>query len=196
MTHPTGTTTPPTAGLLHEPIGFIGLGVMGQPMALDLARAGTDLVVWNRSPERAEPVLAAGATLVSSADDVFARARVDIVMLVDEDVTDDVLGRVPASSSALSEAVPVPVPVRAEHPGVQPGHRSHGGLPVSNTSACPTVAPGPARLARRRHGTWTALGRCVDLERRPQPPVVLPWRRHREDGRSTSAHGGRMPAPR
>jgi 3-hydroxyisobutyrate dehydrogenase len=62
-------------------------------MALDLARAGTDLVVWNRSPGRAEPLLAAGATLASSVDDVFARARVVIVMLVDEDVTDDVLGR-------------------------------------------------------------------------------------------------------
>lgn len=32
-------------------IGFIGLGVMGQPMALNLARAGTKLVVWNRSTE-------------------------------------------------------------------------------------------------------------------------------------------------
>lgn len=35
---------------MGEPLGFIGLGVMGRPMALNLARAGTDLVVWNRSP--------------------------------------------------------------------------------------------------------------------------------------------------
>ena len=93
MTQPTETSTPPTAGLPHEPIGFIGLGVMGQPMALNLARAGTDLVVWNRSPERAEPLRAAGATLAPSVDEVFARARVVLVMLVNEDVTDDVLGR-------------------------------------------------------------------------------------------------------
>ncbi len=93
MTHPAETSTPPTAGPSREPVGFIGLGVMGQPMALNLARAGTDLVVWNRSPERAEPLLAAGATLAPSVDEVFARTRVVIVMLVDEQVTDDVLGR-------------------------------------------------------------------------------------------------------
>ncbi len=93
MTHPAATSTPPTAALSHEPVGFIGLGVMGQPMALNLVRAGTDLVVWNRSPERAEPLLAAGTTLASSVEEVFTRARVVIVMLVDEDVTDDVLGR-------------------------------------------------------------------------------------------------------
>ena len=33
--------------------GFIGLGVMGTPMALNLLSAGTDLIVWNRSPESA-----------------------------------------------------------------------------------------------------------------------------------------------
>ena len=33
-------------------IGFIGLGVMGQPMALNLVRAGHPVMVWNRSAER------------------------------------------------------------------------------------------------------------------------------------------------
>ncbi len=41
-----------------EEIGFIGLGIMGQPMALNLAAAGTRLVVWNRSADRCEPLLA------------------------------------------------------------------------------------------------------------------------------------------
>ena len=35
-------------------VGFIGLGVMGQPMALNLARAGTALIVWNRTPDKAK----------------------------------------------------------------------------------------------------------------------------------------------
>ncbi|MEW2305909.1 NAD(P)-dependent oxidoreductase [Streptomyces sp. NPDC006655] len=73
--------------------GFVGLGVMGQPMALNLARAGTPLVVWNRTPERAEPLRAAGALVAASVEEVFARARVVIVMLLDEEVTDTVLGR-------------------------------------------------------------------------------------------------------
>ena len=33
-------------------VGFIGLGVMGRPMALHLARAGVDMLVWNRTPGR------------------------------------------------------------------------------------------------------------------------------------------------
>ncbi|MFJ9709143.1 NAD(P)-dependent oxidoreductase [Streptomyces sp. NPDC101234] len=74
-------------------IGFVGLGVMGQPMALNLARAGIPLVVWNRTAERSEPLRAAGARVAESVDEVFARARVVIVMLVDEAVTDAVLGR-------------------------------------------------------------------------------------------------------
>ncbi|MEU9347890.1 NAD(P)-dependent oxidoreductase [Streptomyces sp. NPDC048278] len=73
--------------------GFVGLGVMGQPMALNLARAGLPLVVWNRTPARAEALRAAGAEVASSAEEVFARARVVIVMLLDETVTDAVLGR-------------------------------------------------------------------------------------------------------
>lgn len=74
-------------------VGFIGLGVMGQPMALNLARAGTDLVVWNRTPERARPLAAAGARIARSVDEVFEHAQTVMVMLVNEQVTDDVLGR-------------------------------------------------------------------------------------------------------
>ncbi|WP_258575388.1 NAD(P)-dependent oxidoreductase [Streptomyces shenzhenensis] len=73
--------------------GFVGLGVMGQPMALNLARAGTPLVVWNRTPARAEALRAAGARVAASVEEVFAHASVVIVMLVDETVTDAVLGR-------------------------------------------------------------------------------------------------------
>ncbi|MER7793202.1 NAD(P)-dependent oxidoreductase [Streptomyces sp. NPDC097640] len=74
-------------------IGFVGLGVMGQPMALNLAKAGTRLVVWNRSTERAEPLRALGASVAGSVDEVFSRTRTVIVMLVNEQVTDAVLGR-------------------------------------------------------------------------------------------------------
>ena len=75
------------------PIGFIGLGVMGRPMALNLARAGTPLVVWNRTPDRAEALREAGAAVAETVDEVFARARTVLIMLVNEEVTDRVLGR-------------------------------------------------------------------------------------------------------
>ncbi|MEW2515667.1 NAD(P)-dependent oxidoreductase [Streptomyces sp. NPDC046870] len=74
-------------------VGFIGLGVMGRPMALRLASAGTPLVVWNRTPERAEPLRAAGAEVAADVGEVFARAEVVLLMLADEAATDEVLGR-------------------------------------------------------------------------------------------------------
>ncbi|MEW2812562.1 NAD(P)-dependent oxidoreductase [Streptomyces massasporeus] len=74
-------------------VGFIGLGVMGQPMALNLARAGTPLVVWNRTPERCEPLRAAGAEVAASAAAVFRRASTVFLMLADETSVDAVLGR-------------------------------------------------------------------------------------------------------
>ncbi len=73
--------------------GFIGLGVMGTPMALNLARAGTDLIVWNRSPERADTLRTAGAEVAADVDEVFTTARTVILMLATAAVIDTVLGR-------------------------------------------------------------------------------------------------------
>ncbi|MER5258679.1 NAD(P)-dependent oxidoreductase [Streptomyces sp. NPDC002855] len=73
--------------------GFVGLGVMGQPMALNLARGGTPLLVWNRTPARCEPLRAAGADVAASPAEVFERADVVILMLADETAVDTVLGR-------------------------------------------------------------------------------------------------------
>ncbi|MCX4157573.1 MULTISPECIES: NAD(P)-dependent oxidoreductase [Paraburkholderia] len=74
-------------------IGFIGLGIMGQPMALNLARAGTQLIVWNRSADRCESLRAAGTTVATSPAEIFKRSRVVFLMLVDGDAIDAVLGR-------------------------------------------------------------------------------------------------------
>lgn len=74
-------------------IGFIGLGVMGQPMALNLARAGTALVVWNRSPERSEPLRATGARVAATPADVFQGTRIVILMLAGDAAIDSVLSR-------------------------------------------------------------------------------------------------------
>ncbi|MFS8044541.1 NAD(P)-dependent oxidoreductase [Rhizobium sp. BR 314] len=76
-----------------EEIGFVGLGVMGQPMALNLARAGTKLVVWNRSPAATDPLREAGASVAESVEEVFERARIVILMLINEAALDTVLQR-------------------------------------------------------------------------------------------------------
>ena len=74
-------------------VGFIGLGVMGQPMALNLVRAGTPLLVWNRSAERVAALRTAGAEVAATAAEVFRQARVVILMLADGAAIDEVLGR-------------------------------------------------------------------------------------------------------
>lgn len=74
-------------------IGFIGLGIMGRPMALNLIRAGQTLVVWNRSREKCEPLREAGADVASSPAEVFGRSTVVILMLVNGAAIDKVLER-------------------------------------------------------------------------------------------------------
>ena len=64
-------------------VGFIGLGTMGLPMALNLARAGTRLVVWNRSSRPCEVLQAAGADVAATPAQVFERTDLVVLMLVD-----------------------------------------------------------------------------------------------------------------
>lgn len=73
--------------------GFIGLGIMGQPMALNLARHGLPLVVWNRTPVRCEPLREAGASVAASPAEVLQLAETVILMLADDAATDSVLSR-------------------------------------------------------------------------------------------------------
>src|SRR5690625_4842120 len=47
-------------------IAFIGLGIMGSPMSVNLTKAGFDVVGYNRSPEKAQPLVDAGGTSASS----------------------------------------------------------------------------------------------------------------------------------
>jgi 3-hydroxyisobutyrate dehydrogenase len=74
-------------------VGFIGLGLMGEPMALNLLRAGIPLVVWNRTAAKAAAVQAAGGAGAGSPAEVFARADVVVLMLADGDAIDAVLAR-------------------------------------------------------------------------------------------------------
>lgn len=62
-------------------VGFIGLGIMGQRMAANLLDAGHDLVVWNRSPQRMEPLMAGGATGADSPADVAGQVGILFTML-------------------------------------------------------------------------------------------------------------------
>jgi 2-hydroxy-3-oxopropionate reductase len=64
-------------------VGFIGLGIMGEPMALNLLRAGYPLVVHNRTRAKEEPVVSEGASAAASPREVASQAEVVITMLPD-----------------------------------------------------------------------------------------------------------------
>jgi 3-hydroxyisobutyrate dehydrogenase len=74
-------------------VGFLGLGLMGEPMAANLLRAGTKLVVWNRTATKTEPFRSAGAAVAGSVAEVFERAPVVLAMLANGAAVDATLGR-------------------------------------------------------------------------------------------------------
>ena len=68
---------------MSETIGFIGLGVMGRPMAKHIVAKGHAVVVFNRSRQAIDELVAAGATAASSPADVARRATVIVTMVSD-----------------------------------------------------------------------------------------------------------------
>lgn len=104
------------------PLGFIGLGTMGTPMATHLVKAGHGMTVWARREASAAPLVAAGARLAGSPRDVGAAADVVFTMV---------------TTSADSEAVILGADGRE---GVAHGLRA-GGMVVDMA----TIAPGAAR---------------------------------------------------
>ena len=78
---------------LMERIGFLGLGTMGEPMALNLQRAGFPLLVWNRSAQKCAALAKVGASVAADCGEVFSRCAIILAMLVDGEALDAVLGR-------------------------------------------------------------------------------------------------------
>ncbi|HTW89570.1 MAG TPA: NAD(P)-dependent oxidoreductase [Candidatus Binataceae bacterium] len=65
-------------------VGFVGLGSMGVPMAEALIDAGMSLTVFNRTASKAEPLVAKGARLVTSAGDVAKPGGIVVTMVADD----------------------------------------------------------------------------------------------------------------
>lgn len=70
-------------------VGFIGLGNMGSPMAANLIKAGHEVVVYNRTPGKAQPLVSQGARHVTSVADA-CRGDVVITMLSDDTALESV----------------------------------------------------------------------------------------------------------
>ncbi|MFB0551896.1 MAG: 2-hydroxy-3-oxopropionate reductase [Phycisphaerae bacterium] len=81
-------------GSTMKKIGFIGLGIMGKPMAKNLLKAGYSLTVYDIVAERMDDVVKAGAKAGSSSKDVAEKSEIVITMLPNSpDVKEAVLGK-------------------------------------------------------------------------------------------------------
>ncbi len=86
---------------MPETIGFIGLGVMGRPMATNLLKAGYPLIVHSRSPQPIEALVALGATRAESPADVARQVTRIITMVPDSPDVEQVLEATNGVFSAL-----------------------------------------------------------------------------------------------
>ena len=74
-------------------VGFIGLGIMGKPMALNLIKAGFELVVYNRTSSKMDELINAGAIGVNSPKEVADNSDIIITIVSDSpDVENVILG--------------------------------------------------------------------------------------------------------
>jgi 2-hydroxy-3-oxopropionate reductase len=76
---------------MAERVGFVGLGIMGKPMATNLMDAGYKLTVHNRSPEKANELGEAGATVAKSPKEVAENTDIIITMLPDSPQVSEVV---------------------------------------------------------------------------------------------------------
>jgi len=72
-------------------IGFIGIGLMGLPMAINLLKAGYNLKAFNRTESKAEPLKEFGGIISKSIEEVVKDNDIVITMLTDDNAVDAVM---------------------------------------------------------------------------------------------------------
>jgi glyoxylate/succinic semialdehyde reductase len=83
-------------------IGFLGLGIMGEPMALNLIKAGYSVTVWNRSTAKCDGLAAGGAAVGLTPAAVVAASDITISMLADPNASLAVALGPDGAASAMS----------------------------------------------------------------------------------------------
>lgn len=84
-------------------IGFLGLGIMGVPMALNVVKAGFPLTVYNRTPGHEGVLVEAGASVASSPADLASNVDVVVAMVTGPEALDNLLWGEGGAASGLGE---------------------------------------------------------------------------------------------
>jgi len=85
-------------------IAFLGIGLMGRPMAANLVAAGHRVTVWNRSPGKTAPLVEAGARAAASPAEAGQGAEIVFTMMSDGAAVGEVLFGTGGAASALAES--------------------------------------------------------------------------------------------
>ena len=86
-------------------VGFIGIGLMGLPMAKNILKAGYNLKAFNRSQNKAAPLKDMGAEISSSIKEAVSDSDVVITMLTDDNAVDEIMSSSYFLGGLKSEAI-------------------------------------------------------------------------------------------
>jgi 3-hydroxyisobutyrate dehydrogenase-like beta-hydroxyacid dehydrogenase len=150
-------------------VGFVGLGAMGRPMARNIAGAGHQVTVYNRTRERAEAVVDV-ANLAASLDDLAHEREVVVTMLSDDAAVEEVAFGRPDETGRVTPGLVTAMPEDALHVSMstispamskrlEEAHRAAG----QRYLAAPVFGRPEAAEARK---LWVvAAGRHEDVDR-------------------------------
>ncbi len=151
----------------HSPVTVLGLGPMGQAMARTLMQAGHPVTVWNRTPGRADELVAAGAHLAATPSDAVAASDLIILSLTDYQAMWDILGGATASLHGRTLAnLSSDTPDRSREAAAwAAGHGAAfltGGVmvpaPMVGTASAYAYYSGPSEVMDRHSGTLARIG--------------------------------------
>jgi 2-hydroxy-3-oxopropionate reductase len=157
-------------------IGFIGLGIMGKPMAKNLLKAGYELVVHNRNPAPVKELAAAGAEAALSAKEVAQKTEVVITMLPNSPHVKDVVmgpngvlegakpGMIIVDMSSIAPLAAKEVAARAAEKGVEMLDAPvSGGEPKAIDGTLSIMVGGKKDVFEKCQGFLSKMGTSVVL---------------------------------
>jgi 2-hydroxy-3-oxopropionate reductase len=165
-----------TRGGIKMKIGFIGLGIMGKPMAKNLLKAGYQLVVHNRSPKPVKELVEAGAESGSSAKEVAEKCDVIVTMLPNSPHVKEVVlgpngilegarpGTIIVDMSSIAPLAAKEVAAKAAEKGVEMLDAPvSGGEPKAIEGTLSIMVGGKKEIFEKCHSILSKMGTSVVL---------------------------------
>jgi len=157
-----------------ETIGFIGLGIMGRPMAENLREADYELVVYNRSEEKADEFVEGGGEKASSPREVAEKSDVVITMLPDSPQVEELVlgedgvaagmseGKLYIDMSSIAPATSRQVHEVLEEKGVEALDAPvSGGQPAAESGELAIMVGGSDEAVERARPILEVMGKAV-----------------------------------